>query len=125
MIYKRSEYIEEDPEDQKFPVKNIDVLEPLDESPKKFVGHVSLGLQTAMGIQQLPISFEIEASHVAEAFQKFAAAAEPRIEETRRNIEQELQRMRQEQASRIVRPGEMGMPANGQGVIDFKNLKKP
>ena len=75
-------------------------------------------------VQQLPVSFEIEAEHIAEAFQKFGAAAEPRIEETRQGLEQEMQRMRQEQSSRIVRPDEVGMAPNAPGVIDFKNLKK-
>lgn len=124
MIYRRDEYIEENAEDEKFPVKHIDVLEPLDGSPKKFIGQVSLGLQTPMGVQQIPVSFEIEAAHVAEAFQKFAASAEPRIEETRKGLQQEFQRVRQEQSSRIVRPGEVGMGAGAGGVIDLKNLKK-
>jgi len=123
MIYKREEYIEENTEDEKFPVKHIDVLSPTDGSPKKFVGHVTLGIQTPMGVQQIPVSFEISAQGVAEAFGKFAEAAEPRLEETRKGIQEEIQRLRQEASSRIVRPDEVGMRPDA-GVIDFKNLKK-
>ncbi|MDP6438705.1 MAG: hypothetical protein QGH74_03630 [Candidatus Brocadiia bacterium] len=124
MIYKREEYIEENPEDQKFPVKHIDVLDPLDGSAKKFIGHVTLGLQTPMGVQQIPVSFEIPAETTTEAFRRFVEAAEPKLAETQKGLEEELQRLRQESSSRIVRPGEVGLPPSGGGVVDFKNLKK-
>ena len=122
MIYKREEYIDENAQDEKFPVKRIDALTPLDDSATKFIGQVALGVQTPMGVQQIPVSFEIEAASPQEAFQKFEAAALPRIEETRRQIEDEIGKLRQDASSRIVRPGEVGMPAQG-GVIDFNKLK--
>ena len=124
MIFKREEYIEESPDDERFPVKHIDVLEPLDGSPKKFIGHVTLGLQTAMGVQQIPVSFEIPAQTTTEAFRKFAETAEPKLEEVHEGLEEELQRLRQEASTRIVRPGEVGLPPSGGGVVDFKKLKK-
>ena len=123
MIYRREEYIEENPSDEKYRVKRIDALEPIDGSSKKFIGHVAIGLQTTMGVQQIPVSFEIEAKTIKEAFERFVATAEPRIQEELDHIEDEMQRLQREASSRIVRPGEVGMPANG-GVIDFKNLKR-
>ena len=122
MIYKREEYIDENPQDEKFPVKRIDVLVPIDHSASKFIGQVAMGVQTAMGVQQIPVSFEIEAASVEEAFQRFEQAAMPRIEETRRQIEEEIGKLRKQSSSRIVRPGEVGLPAQG-GVIDFNKLK--
>ena len=61
MIYKREEFIEESPTDQKFPVKQIEVLSSLDGKESKYIGRVSLGLQTPMGVQTIPVSFEVEA----------------------------------------------------------------
>ena len=122
MIYKREEYVEEDTEDQKFPVKRIDVLDPVDGSGKKFIGQLALGMQTPLGVQQIPVTFEIEADTVQQAFEKFAETAEPRIEETRQQIEEELRKVRQEASSRIVRPSEINLQNRGN-VIDFGNLK--
>ena len=123
MIYKREEYVSEDEQDAKFPVKHIEVLEPTDGSKKKFMGQVALGVQTPFGIQQVPITFEIAADTIEEAFQKFGQSAEPEIEQMRRALEEEIQRARQEASSRIVRPGELGLGAGGN-VIDFGRLKK-
>ncbi len=124
MIYQKREYVQEDREDKKFPVKQIEMLEPLDseKEQKRFVGHVSLGMQTPMGVQQLPVSFEIEADDIEDAFAKFAAHANPQIEQTRRQLEQEVQKMRKESSNRIVRPGDMDLQNQGN-VIDFDNLK--
>jgi hypothetical protein len=125
MIYKREDYIEENPQDSKFPVRNVEVLTATDGSATKYYGQLTLGIQTPVGVQQIPIAFEIEASSVDEAFQKFDASAEPKIEEARKSIEQEISRLRQEASSRIVRPGEVGMGgAAGPGnVIDMKKFK--
>ena len=123
MIYKREEYIEENDQDQKFPIKRIDVLDPIDGSAKKFVGEVVLGLQTPVGVQQIPISFEIPAATVQEAFQKFGDTAQPRIDEARKQIEDEIRKIRQEASSRIIRPGDLPMGAGGN-VVDFGKLKK-
>jgi hypothetical protein len=122
MIYKREEYIAEDSRDEKFPVKNIEVLTPTDGAKKRFLGQVVLGLQTPMGVQQIPISFDITAETVEEAFQKFEQFAQPEIDHTRRAIEEEINRARQEATSRIIRPGELGLGAGN--VIDLGKVKK-
>ena len=109
MIYRREEYIEEGGEESKFPVKRIDAMMPVGEGEKRFIGSVTLGLQTPMGVQQLPISFEIDVDTIEDAFAKFDENAEPRIEEARKGIEEEMSRMRREAQSRIVTPGEMGI----------------
>jgi len=120
MIYKREEYIEETGENAKFPVKSIEVLTALEGGTKVYVGRVTLGLQTPLGVQQIPVTFDIQASSVPEAFQKFDAAAEPRIEEARKSLEEELRKVRDESSRRIVRPGEVGMG----GVVDINKLKQ-
>jgi hypothetical protein len=124
MIYKREEYLKEDKGDQQFPVKRIEVLAPVEdeEEGKRFVGQVSLGMQTPMGVQQIPVNFEIEADTVSEAFDNFAEEAKPRIEETRKQLEQEVRKMREQADKKIVRPGEMNLQNQGN-VIDFDNLK--
>ncbi len=122
MIYKREEYIEENPQDQKFPVKRIDVMAPVDEGRKMFIGQVVLGVQTPIGVQQIPISFEIQADSVQEAFRKFEQYAVPKLEESRRQLEDELRKVREEASSRIVRPGELNLRGTGN-VVDFNRLK--
>ena len=123
MIYRREDYIEQMEDNEKFPVKQIEVLQPVGDGEPKFIGQLTMGLQTPMGVQQMPISFEIDAKDIAEAFTKFEETAEPRIEEARKGIEEEIRRMRDEASSRIVRPGEMAPPGRG-GVIDFGKLKQ-
>jgi len=122
MIYKRENYVEEQKDNEKFPVKQIEVLQPVGEGDSKFIGQLTMGLQTPMGVQQIPISFEIDASDIAEAFSRFEDAAQPRIEEARKGIEEEIRRIRDEASSRIIRPGEMAPP--GGGVIDINKLKQ-
>lgn len=107
MIYRREEYFEENPEDQRFPVKQVEQLTSLDGTVKKFVGRVSLGLQTPMGVSSLPISFEIEAASVTEAFQKFADIADAEIERAKGELQNELQEMRRKSQNRIITPGEL------------------
>jgi len=68
----------------------------------------------------LPLSFEIEATSLAEAIEKFGAAANDAVERTRREIEQ----LRREAASSIIVPDRMpggfdpsgggGLPGGGQ-----------
>ena len=107
MIYKREEFIEESPEDQKFPVKQIEVLSSLDGKESRYVGRVSLGLQTPMGVQTIPVSFEVEAKSIQEAFAKFPARAETEVEAAKKELQEELQEMRRRSASRIVTPGDL------------------
>ena len=57
----------------------------------------------------LPLNFEIEASSLKEACEKFAASAAVAMEETFK----ELQEMRRQQASSIVIPGQDG---SGGGI---------
>jgi len=127
MIYKREEYIEEGEQGAKFPVKHIEVLTPVDGGKPEFVGQLAIGLQTPMGVQQIPVSFGIYAADITEAFTRFDAQAEPKIEETRKSIQEEMGRLRREAGSRIVTPGELGMggvggaPRPGGGnIIDLK-----
>ena len=124
MIYRREEFIQESREEERPVIRQVEVLTPQEEGDEKprYIGEVTLMLQTPMGMHQMPVSFEIEAASVKEAFKKFDAYAEPRIAETRRAVEQELQRMRQESSKRIVSPDELG-GGGGGNIIDFKNLK--
>jgi hypothetical protein len=127
MIYKRQEYLQEAEEGSRFPVKRIDVLEPVEGGARKFVGQLALGLQTPVGVQHIPVSFEIEAETIQEAFQNFEEQAQPHVERTRKSVEQELSKMRQEASSRIVRPGQMGLGGTGeggQGIVDLDQFKK-
>jgi hypothetical protein len=123
MIYKREEYVEENPEDKKFPVKHIDVATPIDGNRRRFVGEVALGVQTPLGIQQIPITFEIPADTVEQAFQRFEQYAAPKVEEARRQIEEEFRKIRKEATSRIVRPGDLNLRGQGN-VIDISKLKQ-
>jgi len=108
MIYKREDFIEECPEDARFPIKQVEQLTSLDGQTRRFIGRVSLGVQTGLGMSTIPVTFEIEASSVSEAFSKFNARAEEEIERTRREIESQIQEVRRKAQSRIVTPGEIG-----------------
>ena len=68
--------------------------------PVVFVGQAQV--MTPMGA--LPISFELEASTLSGAIEKFGAAAEQAVQQTMR----ELQEMRREQASSLVIPDAAG-----------------
>ncbi len=127
MIYRKQEYSQEDREDSRFQVKQIEMLEPIDsgEEESRFVGHVNLMVQTPMGNQQLPVSFEIEADDLEDAFDKFAAHANPQVEQARQQVEAEVQKLRKQSpgdSGRIVRPGDMDMKNQGN-VIDFDQQK--
>ena len=76
--------------------------------PILYVGETQL--LTTGGL--LPLVFEIEATSLGDAADKFADGAEMAIERTRREIEQ----MRREQASQIIVPDSMpGMRGPGIG----------
>jgi hypothetical protein len=107
MIYRREEFFEEQPEDQKFPVKQVEQVTSLDGSVKKFVGRVTLGIQTPMGVTSLPVSFEIEAASIQEAFAKFSQRAETEVEAAKAELQDELTEMRRRSQSRIVTPGDL------------------
>jgi hypothetical protein len=124
MIYKKTEYVQEDENDQRFPIKRIEVLEPVgnEDETSKFIGHVILGMQTPMGVHQFPVSFEIEAEDVQSAFNRFEAHANPQIEQARRQIQEEVQKVQQQRKSKIIQPGDVNMQNRGN-VIDFNKLK--
>ena len=71
---------------------------PDESRPVLYVGQAQM--MTPAGA--LPLTFEIEASDLAEAIAKFGEGAEKAMEETM----QELQELRRQQASQIVVPGE-------------------
>ena len=62
----------------------------------------STQVMTPMGA--LPINFDLEASTIGEAAEKFGPAAEVAVERTAK----ELEEMRRQQASKIVVPGQDG-----------------
>ena len=113
MIYKREEFFEENEQDQKCPVKQIEQLSSLDGSVKKFIGRVSLGVQTPMGVQTIPVTFEIEAATVQDAFVKFGARAETEVEAAKRELQNELNELRRRSQNRIVTPGDLPPPELG------------
>ena len=102
MIFKRENFIEEKPDDEKYPARQIEQLIALDGSSTRFIGRVSLGLQTPMGVQSVPVIFEIQAGTVTEAFAKFEVRAEEEIEKTQRALEEQFQKLRRKEQSRIV-----------------------
>ena len=61
----------------------------------------------------LPLNFELEAASLAEAVEKFAAAANKAVEDTM----QQLHEMRREAASSLVVPGQGGMGGKGPGGL--------
>ena len=124
MIYKREEYVEQGDEKARFPVKHIEVLQPVGKGQARYVGQLTLGMQTPAGVQQIPIHFAIEADSIEDAFHKFDALAETRVAEAQKQIEEEIGRMRREASSRIVRPDEIMRDAGGAPkILDLDGLK--
>jgi hypothetical protein len=113
MIAKRESYVEEAQQDSKYPVRNLEVLTDIESGQARYVGQVALGIQTPMGVQQLPVSFEIEAESVKDAFGQFEERAEQEVAQARQRIQQEVDKARHEEAGRIVRPGEVGLGGGG------------
>lgn len=111
MIYRREEFIEQASENAKYPLKQIEQLSSLDGDTKRFVGHVSLAVQTPMGVSTIPISFEIEASTIAGAFQEFDVRADGEVEKAKGDLQKRLEEIRRKAQSRIVTPGEVA-PGN-------------
>jgi hypothetical protein len=108
MIYKREEFFEEDAANEKFPIKSIEKVTSLDGSETKYMGRVSLAINTPMGMNTLPISFELDTPTIEEAFEKFEAQAEIEIEKAKIELQEQLQELRQKAQNRIVTPGEAG-----------------
>jgi hypothetical protein len=108
MIYKREEFFEENPGNERFPVKTIEQVTAVDGSETRFIGRVSLGISTPMGMSTLPVSFEIDAPSIREAFAKFEQIAEGEIDKAKSELQEQLQEVRRQAQNRIVTPGEMG-----------------
>lgn len=88
----------------------IDAEGNLDASrPILFVGQT----QVLTPAGALPISFEIQATNLAEAAAGFGAAAQAGLEDTMRRLEE----MRREQASSIIVPGTGAGPVGGGGSV--------
>ena len=79
--------------------------------PRLFIGQASV--YTPAGA--LPLNFELEATTLAEAIEKFPAAANQAVEDTMR----QLQEMRREAASSLVVPGQGGPGAGDKGGIQI------
>ena len=123
MIYRRAEFVQEDTEDEDFPIKQVDRLESLDGDEKKFIGRANLNMQTPVGVQQIPISFEIDAGDIEDAFDKYAAAARPKINEVRERIQQRIQQMQQQaqqQQGNIVTPDQSQMAGDIVSLDDLR-----
>jgi hypothetical protein len=85
---------------------------PVDDGEVVFVGQTQL--MTRAG--PLPLSFELEASTLAEAADKFSAGASKAMEDTVKRLEE----MRREQSSSIIMPD-----AAGGGGIPGGGIKMP
>src|SRR5690606_7133796 len=84
--------------------------------PRLYIGQASV--YTPAGA--LPLNFELEAGTLAEAIEKFPAAANQAVEDTMR----QLQEMRREAASSLVVPGQ-GPGAGGKGGIQIPRPSPP
>jgi ElaB/YqjD/DUF883 family membrane-anchored ribosome-binding protein len=78
-------------------------------------------MRTPVGIQQFPISFEIEADSVEQAFERYSAAARPKIEEVRERVKTQLDKLREQESGRIVTPDQAAGPQ--PDIINFDDLK--
>lgn len=121
MIYRKDEFVQDDRDDPDFPVKQVDRLEAIDGSGQRFIGRAALNMQTPFGVEQIPISFEIEADSVEAAFAAYRTYAEPKINEVREHIEMKLEQIRKAEQSRIVTPRETGP---GGGILRFDNFRE-
>jgi hypothetical protein len=125
MIYRKEEYVEHAEGDEQFPIKEVDRLIEVDGDGQRFIGRAVLNMQTNMGVQQMPISIEIDAESIQDAFKKYTETAEPKIEEVRERIENRIAEMRRQAQNRIVTP--TGEAAQGQGegggIINLEDLQ--
>lgn len=120
MIYRKQEFVQDNSGDSDFPIKVIDHLESLDDAIVKFIGRAVLNMRTPAGIHQIPVSFEIDAESIEDAFEQYAEAAKPKIQEVRRHVQRQLDRLKsQQQPGRIITPDQAG----GPDIIKFDDLK--
>lgn len=122
MIYRRDEFVQDDTGNAEFPIMQVNRLMSLDESEQRFMGRATLTVQTPVGLQQIPFSFEIEADSVEQAFARYVETAKPKIEELRRQLQERMEEIRRQEQSRIVTP-DMGGGLGG-GVIKLDDLRR-
>jgi hypothetical protein len=108
MIYRKEEYVQHDEEDQQFRIKQVDRLLEVDGEGQRFIGRAVLNMYTNMGVQQIPVSFEIDAQDIQDAFAKYKEVGVPKIDEMKERIQNRLEEARREQQNRIVTPGDSG-----------------
>jgi len=108
MIYRKEEYVEHVEDDKEFPIRQIDRLDEVDGDGQRFIGRAVLNMHTNVGVQQLPVSFEIEADTIQDAFAKYVETGTPVIEETKERIVNRMEELRRQQQNRIVTPGDAG-----------------
>jgi len=121
VIYRKQEFVEDQTGDPEFPIKVIDRLDSLDGEAFRFIGRATLNMKTPLGIQQFPISFEIVADSTDEAFQKYSQHARPKMEEVRRHIQSQLDRIHQEQEDEgALAPEKASGDGNIISLDDFK-----
>jgi hypothetical protein len=79
--------------------------EPDNSRPVVYVGQT----QVLTPAGALPLTFEIDASSLTEAVERFGDHAQQALEQTMQRLEE----MRREQASSLIVPGSGGMPGGG------------
>ncbi len=80
--------------------------QPVDGGEVLYVGQTQLVTRAG----PLPLNFELDASTLAEAAEKFSEGANKAMEDTVKRLEE----MRREQSSSIIMPDAGGAPAGGQ-----------
>ena len=112
MIYEKREFVQDGTGDREFPIKVVDRLEAVDGTTMRYIGRATLNLRTPFGVQQFPVSFEIEAGSVEDAFAGYAEAARPKIEQVRQRFMarlEEFRRQQEQQAGGASQPGAGGI----------------
>jgi hypothetical protein len=105
MIYRKDEFVQQDAEDNEFPIKQVDRLDPIGGGAPRFIGRAALNMTTPLGIQQIPVSFEIDAPTIEDAFARYTECAKPRMEEVKQRVQERLEELRRSEQGRIVQPG--------------------
>jgi hypothetical protein len=94
MIYRKHEYVQDQTGDEQFRVKVIDELTDVLGQTVRYIGRATVNMQTPLGIQQFPVSFEIEAASIEEAFAAYSQMAGPKVESVRRHVQALLDRLK-------------------------------
>jgi len=121
MIYRKEEYVEHCEEDAEFPIRQIDCLIDVADDSRRFLGRAVLNVQTPYGVQQVPVSFEIEADEIQAAFAKYVETAKPAIDDIRTQLQERFEEARRQEQSRIVTPGEVG---GGGGIVGLDGMPR-